>query len=297
MTPGSAARAEYGLALVAESMGTLANPSASNFSLVDEETSGRHGWLWLSAAALLAATLAIVWFVTTRTPDFGDVVAVPAGSYVVTDSYGAATTAVLAAYQIDRTEVTNQQYGACYGAGQCPYPSDRSAPGRDDYFLDSAFANYPVASVTWDAATTYCAWRSMRLPSAAEFEVAARFAPLTDRMYQYPWGDLFSSAYVVGADDNEGTAEVGRARRRATVPSASPTWWAMLPSGRGRWCWMRHNSPTSRADPGATTKRRSTLPFRLRPPSRRQNQRLASAVRWTRGKAVSVFSVRRLGIN
>jgi formylglycine-generating enzyme required for sulfatase activity len=151
-------------------------------------------------ALALAAALVALWFWQTRTPDFGDVVEVPAGVYQFTDPSGATLEASLAGFAIDRTEVTNRDYAACYAAGACPYPASIDAADRESYFLDAQFATYPVVNIAWDAANAYCQWREMRLPSIAEFEVAARYAPLTDRYYRFPWGDIFSSAFLVSAE-------------------------------------------------------------------------------------------------
>ncbi len=179
------------------------------YSLQEESSErGSARWFYLLSLALVAALVAI-WFWQSRMPNFGDVVQGPAGVYQFTDPSGATLHATLDRFAIDRTEVTNRQYAVCYAAGVCPYPASIDAPDRDNYYLDEQFAEHPVVNIPWAAADAFCQWRKMRLPSIAEFEVAARYAPLTNRYYRFPWGDIFSSAYLVSAETFAGTAAVG----------------------------------------------------------------------------------------
>lgn len=72
------------------------------------------------------------------------------------------------AYRIDKYEVTNARYRRCVEAGVCQ-PPKVCAP-----FEDQALGQYPVTSVTWMQARTFCQWAGQRLPTEAEWEKAAR---------------------------------------------------------------------------------------------------------------------------
>ena len=85
-------------------------------------------------------------------------------------------TVSVAAFFIDKLEVTNGQYQECVAAGKCaPLQTPPS----------TACANYAVEGVAWDQAGAYCAWRGKRLPSEMEWEKAGRG---TDGRL-YPWGN------------------------------------------------------------------------------------------------------------
>lgn len=92
----------------------------------------------------------------------------------------------LSAFFIKRTPVTNAEWRRFIDAtGRAAAPPYWSNPAFDP----SIFADRPIVDVTLDDVHAYCAWRGTRLPSAAEWEAAARGAD--GRLF--PWGDTAES--------------------------------------------------------------------------------------------------------
>jgi formylglycine-generating enzyme required for sulfatase activity/serine/threonine protein kinase len=146
------------------------------------------------------------------------------------------------AFYIDRTEVTTEAYAKCIAAGACtPNLVRKSAsdPGMKSPLCndtgDANFARQPINCVTYEQATAYCRWAGKRLPTEAEWELAARG---TDGR-AYPWGDTPPTtcrmAIVGGLDGpcgkRKGTYEVG-----TTLDGLSP-YGAMDMSGNV-WEWV-----------------------------------------------------------
>ncbi|HFD38847.1 MAG TPA: hypothetical protein ENJ31_03225, partial [Anaerolineae bacterium] len=94
-------------------------------------------------------------------------------------------TSSTAAFAIDRYEVTNAEYARCVDAGVCSPPQQSGPNPRHGYFGNPIYADLPVVYVTWDDAQTYCRWQGGRLPTADEWEKAARG---TDGRW-WPWGN------------------------------------------------------------------------------------------------------------
>jgi len=121
---------------------------------------------------------------------------VPAGEFTMgselADNEQPVHTLYLAAYYIDKYEVTNQAYQQCVDAGVCRAPSDTSSSTRKEYYGNPEFSNYPLIYANWVMANTYCQWRDARLPTEAEWEKAARG---TDERI-YPWGNEFGCSFA-----------------------------------------------------------------------------------------------------
>ena len=171
----------------------------------------KPGRLWVGALLLAAAcssppavptaTLALPsptpvarnadWKIVTQTFDGVQMVQVPAGCFMMGSVQGRRDEEPVtkicfnAPYWIDRTEVTNRQYGS-----QGHFSGDQ----------------HPRENLTWFEVRDYCAHRNARLPTEAEWEYAAR-GP--DGL-MYPWGDdLIDNNLVFDRNSSNQTADVG----------------------------------------------------------------------------------------
>ena len=83
-------------------------------------------------------------------------------------------------FMIERTEVSVTEYRACVTDGMCTAPAmdpdcNYGVDGRDPH---------PVNCVTWQQAVDYCSYRGRRLPTEAEWELAAAGPDART----FPWG-------------------------------------------------------------------------------------------------------------
>lgn len=117
-----------------------------------------------------------------------------------------AHTVTIAAFWLDRTEVTNAQWNECVAAGACRPKSEAVRAQHPDF----EGSNQPVSGVSWDDARGYCAWRGKRLSTEAEYEKAVRG---TDGR-RFAWGDEPPShertVFGSGRPEDVGTHPDGR---------------------------------------------------------------------------------------
>ena len=144
-----------------------------------EVPAGRPKWFWPVALVTLVAVGIGIYFAlqpkplakTISTPT-GEMVLVPAGEFLFGEAKEKVT---LPAFYIDKTEVTNRAYAEFCKETAHDLPPDLPADRPD----------LPVVNVTVLEAMAYAQWAHQRLPSAREWEKAAR--GVDGR--RYPWGD------------------------------------------------------------------------------------------------------------
>lgn len=110
-------------------------------------------------------------------------------------------------FYIDAYEVTNEAYAAflnslpagppaCMGAPCLLLENSRIEETDSAYQAQAQFADHPVHSVTWYGAAAFCEWRGARLPTEAEWEMAASWQAASNEKFLYPWGNRFDGSAV-----------------------------------------------------------------------------------------------------
>lgn len=136
----------------------------------------------------------------SNTYEYDEMVFIPGGTTVIGSNVGETfeapqRTVFVPSFYIDKYEVTNAQYKRFVDATKRKAPenvvnSDYTI-WKNDTFPEH-LANHPVVNVTWYDAKAYCEWAGKRLPTAIEWEKAAR-GPYGN---VYPWGNEFFRGYA-----------------------------------------------------------------------------------------------------
>jgi formylglycine-generating enzyme required for sulfatase activity len=162
----------------------------------------------------------------------------------------------LSAFEIDQTEVTLGQYWVCVEAGECGAPVEDASQTRPHYINDPAFDNHPVINVPWAEANRYCIWQGKRLPTEAEWEMAAGWDNERRAKLRWPWSNNPTGVEVnIGDTSSDSPGAVG-----SFPDDTSP--WGLLDMGGNvsewvfDWYKVDYYSVADDTDPVGPTNRR-----------------------------------------
>ncbi len=213
---------------------------------VQDSDPGAAGAAWSLAASFEPSPGALVrlheLLLPPHEPDPGDVwrsamdgaelVFIPSGRFELGCSRGDVqcrededgTAVAVADFWVERTEVSNRRYRTCVRSGVC------TEPYESESWVDPERGDEPVVGVTWRQARTFAAWAGRRLPSEAEWQLAATDINSGGR---FPWGKGRSRAPA----NLFGTSESDSFETIAPVGSFPPTGWGLFDMGGNVWEW------------------------------------------------------------
>jgi formylglycine-generating enzyme required for sulfatase activity len=131
-------------------------------------------------------------------------------------------TVTVSAFEIDRHEVSVGDFVAWLVTAGRPidraFPNVRVDPDTRQPFASPGREALPIAGVTWHDAQQYCAWVGKRLPTEAEWELAARGAGRR----LFPWGnEPPPCGRVIYARDQARSCALGTTGDAAPVATAA----------------------------------------------------------------------------
>lgn len=121
-------------------------------------------------------------------PILSDMVQIPAGKYLRGSKYGPRDEMPqhyiqLSAFAIDIHPVTNEQFlrfleamgdiRSAYNNDCIRLKDSRISRAQGGLFIEAGYAKHPVVGVTWYGARAYAAWAGKKLPTEAQWEMAA----------------------------------------------------------------------------------------------------------------------------
>jgi formylglycine-generating enzyme required for sulfatase activity len=111
-------------------------------------------------------------------------------------------------FYIDKTEVSNRAYlDFCRATGHTPPTGINQSPSEN-----------PVVNVAYDDARSFCSWANKRLPTATEWEKAARGS----NGQLFPWGNSFDASLANVPRDKSAALTAKLAPVTAYVNGMSP---------------------------------------------------------------------------
>ena len=166
---------------------------------------------WLAFGGLLAVGALGFYVQRTRasggssyTGEPGAMAVIPRGTVTIDEGVG---DVVVASFSLDVTEVTVAAYSDCVKAGACNAEA-LTEYGACNWGKPDKRA-HPINCVDWSQAKSYCSFVGKRLPTEAEWQLAAEGA----QSRQYPWGPALPTSQVCW--DGEGN-DLGRGNRHST---------------------------------------------------------------------------------
>ncbi len=183
----------------ATSSSSARDPASAATSAGAGSSSAKHAPLPTPSAAGSTAPSA-----SARAPS-ATLVAVEGGEIDANDLNDGVHHFTVEPFSMDVGEVSVAEYRACVTAGACKPPPDNPLQAGRCNYPRSDREDHPINCVPKDMAKAYCAWKSERLPTAAEWQLAA--AGKEGR--KYPWGDADPTPERACFKHPDGTCPVG----------------------------------------------------------------------------------------